>query len=121
MWRRLAPVRVAAMAAVLAQCPLGSTAAGTLPSGFSDEVVVARHQHFGLFPIAMSFLPDNSGRYLVVDKNGKLWLGDDTVGADLELYMALPDTFSQDEVRLNRARVDSKDLFLPILESKFTK
>jgi hypothetical protein len=79
-----------------------------LPDGFFDEAIVTRGQHRSILPVSMSGLPDESGRYLVADKHGKIWIGADPAvsSGTLELYMHMPDTFSLDEV--SRAHIISE-------------
>ena len=60
--------------------------------------IVTKYQHNDLFPVGMSFLPDKSGRYLVADRNGKVWIGDPTEATTLQVYMEFPDCFVKDEV-----------------------
>lgn len=75
-----------------------AAALGNLPSGFTDESIVTRFQHYDIYPVGMSFLPDGSGRYLLADLRGKIWIGDLTEDNELTVYMDLPDTFFKDEV-----------------------
>ena len=62
--------------------------------------IVTKYQHNSMFPVGMSFLPDKSGRYLVADRNGKVWIGDPTQGTTLQVYMDFPDCFVKDEVSI---------------------
>lgn len=86
-------------AAVLLAGPANLVAGlGNLPSGFSDEAIVTRYQHWDVYPVSMAFLPDRSGRYLLADKHGFIWIGDIKEDNELTVYMHLTDTFSKDEV-----------------------
>jgi hypothetical protein len=100
------------LAVIAASWVSSASALGSLTPGFTDQVIIDRHQHTGVFPMALVFLPDNSGRYLVVDKRSRVWIGDPDEGVDLELYMFLPNTFIKDEVREIRHRVPLARLFL---------
>lgn len=60
---------------------------------------MTKYQHNGVFPVSMSWLPDGSGRYLVADRNAKVWIGDPAEASTLQVYMDLPDCFVKDEVR----------------------
>ena len=66
--------------------------AHAFPDGFFDEAIITRGQHRSILPMSMSWLPDSSGRYLVADKHGKIWIGaDPTVSSGtLEVYMHMP-------------------------------
>lgn len=71
-------------------------------SRVSSVKIVTKYQHNGVFPVAMTWLPDGSGRYLVADRNAKVWIGDPAEASTLQLYMDLPDCFVKDEVRHRR-------------------
>ncbi len=74
---------LALVASVLAASTVPAAAAGAVPDGFEDEVVIDDLD----FPTTLDWLPD--GRVLVAEKSGRLWMYDSVADNNPRLFADL--------------------------------